>query len=413
MKTYIPTDIIAKKRDKKQLTAEEIRFLVDSYTDGLLPDYQMASFLMAVYLNGMNDEETAAMTEAMVNSGDILDFSEIEGIKADKHSTGGVGDKTTLVLVPILAAAGVKTVKMSGRGLGFTGGTIDKLQSIKGYRTALSEEEIHRELRTLNAVMIGATGDIAPADKKIYALRDVTATVESIPLIASSIMSKKIACGADVIVIDIKVGSGAFMKTMAEAEELSRRLIKIGESFGRRVDTVFGSMDDVLGYAVGNLLEVREALETLRGRGPRDLTDLCLEIAQKIIDAADIKADAAEILASGKALEYFGKIVTAQGGDLSSIDDPNRNAPFVREVKAPKSGTIAAVNAAEVGMTAGMLGAGRLRKEDEIDPLAGITAAKKLGDEVKAGEVIAVLYTSNESVLDDAEKRLLAAYDLK
>ncbi|MBP5717787.1 MAG: thymidine phosphorylase, partial [Abditibacteriota bacterium] len=307
MKTYIPTDIIAKKRDKKQLTAEEIRFLVDSYTDGLLPDYQMASFLMAVYLNGMNDEETAAMTDAMVNSGDILDFSEIEGIKADKHSTGGVGDKTTLVLVPILAAAGVKTVKMSGRGLGFTGGTIDKLQSIKGYRTALTEEEIHRELRTLNAVMIGATGDIAPADKKIYALRDVTATVESIPLIASSIMSKKIACGADVIVIDIKVGSGAFMKTMAEAEELSRRLIKIGESFGRRVDTVFGSMDDVLGYAVGNLLEVREALETLRGRGPRDLTDLCLEIAQKIIDAADIKADAAEILASGKALEYFGK----------------------------------------------------------------------------------------------------------
>lgn len=412
MKMYIPTDIIAKKRDDFTLDAQEIAFMVEGFTNDTIPDYQFASFLMALFLRGITDKETIALTNAMIKSGDIVDLSDICTISADKHSTGGVGDKTTPIIVPILAACGIKTVKMSGRGLCFTGGTIDKLESISGYRTVLTENEIKEQIKKIGAVMIGATHNIAPADKKIYALRDATATVENIGLIASSIMSKKIACGADIILIDIKTGSGAFMKTQNDAEELSRILIKIGSHFGKKVDTIISPMNDVLGNAVGNLIEMREVYATLKGHGPNDLIELCCKIAQKIIELAEIDENAKEILASGRALKKFEEIVVAQNGDIKSIDDKNRNAKYSFDIKAQKSGIINEINVSEIGFAASMLGAGRMKKEDVIDAAAGIIVNKKLTDRIKVGETIATLYTNNEKSIEAAATKVYLSYKI-
>lgn len=411
-------DIIHKKRDGFPLTDEEISFVVQGCTDGSIPDYQLSALMMAIYFQGLDPHETAVLTDRMAHSGDLVDLSGIQGFKADKHSTGGVGDKTTMVVAPIVAACGVPVAKMSGRGLGHTGGTADKLESIPGFCVELSPEEFIRTVNTVGACVVGQSGDLAPADKKLYALRDVTATVESIPLIAASIMSKKIAAGADGIVLDVKVGSGAFMKTLEDAVRLAETMVQIGEAVGRRTVALITNMDAPLGNAVGNTLEVREAVETLEGHGPSELTTICRELAANMLYLAG-KGDiihcnklAREAILTGAALAKFKEMVAAQGGDVSVIEDTQKlpTASDFRRVKAPMDGYITHIDAEKCGLAAAMLGAGRQAKGDAIDYTAGIYFKMNLGEQVDGGFEFARLYTSGDPArFDEAERLFLEA----
>ena len=413
-------DLIVKKRDGGNLTKEEIFFWINGYVSGEIPDYQTAAMLMAIYYEGMAKEELGNLTMAMARSGDMVDLSPISGCKVDKHSTGGVGDKTTMIIGPMVAANGVKVAKMSGRGLGFTGGTIDKLEAIPGFRTALDREEFFRIVNEHGISVAGQSGNLVPADKKMYALRDVTGTVESIPLIASSIMSKKLASGSDAILLDVKTGSGAFMKTIEDAEKLAETMTSIGRHWGRRMAAMITNMDQPLGMAVGNTLEVIEAIETLKGHGPEDLTQLCLDLAAEMMVLAgkgsrDIcRRMALETLTSGRAFEKWKEMVSAQGGDVTLMDHPERfpAAPYSRNILAPCDGYIAHLDAEGCGIAASLLGAGRAKKEDRIDVAAGIRFLKKCGDPVKKGEPVALLYTSVQECLDKAEEKMRQSLEI-
>ncbi|WP_367569342.1 pyrimidine-nucleoside phosphorylase [Lacrimispora sp.] len=410
-------DVIAKKRNGEILTEEEIRFMIEGYVKGDIPDYQMSAMLMAVYLKGMSDEETAILTDAVAHSGDMVDLSRIEGIKVDKHSTGGVGDKTTLVVAPMVAACGVKVAKMSGRGLGHTGGTVDKMEAIPGMRTTLTEEEFFSVVNSTGLSVIGQSGNLAPADKKLYALRDVTATVDSIPLIAASIMSKKLAAGNDCILLDVKTGSGAFMKTLEDSITLAEKMVAIGEHSGKKTMALITNMDIPLGSLIGNSLEVIEAVETLQGKGPGDLTEVCLSLAAGMLFLAgkgsldECREMAEKTIADGSALKKLAAMVEAQGGDPAVITDPSlfAKAPFEKEVKALKSGYITHMNTEQCGIASSLLGAGRITKESQIDYTAGIALKKKVGQQVEEGETIAVLYASKRDLFADAEHELLKA----
>ncbi len=411
-------EIIEKKRDGYELSPEEIRFFVDGFTRGEIPDYQAAAFLMAVYFRGMTPRETADLTLAMAYSGRVLDLHDIAPVVVDKHSTGGVGDKVSLVVVPLVAAAGLPVGKMSGRGLSFTGGTIDKLESIRGFRVELTVEEFREQLRRVGAVLCGQSADLAPADGKFYALRDVTGTVPSIPLIAASIMSKKIAAGADAIVLDVKVGNGAFMKTLEDARALAQRMVDIGSALGRRVVAVISDMNQPLGQAVGNALEVKEAIATLRSDGPQDFREHCLTIAAYMLylggrvgSAAEGRRLAEETLSSGAAWEKFRALVAAQGGDVEQIEEPERlpRARLIREIPAPAEGYIAEVRAYEVGMAAVALGAGRTKKGEPIDPAVGILVHRKVGDPVRRGEPLFTVHANAEERLAEAQAWLSRA----
>ncbi len=412
-------DIIIRKRDGHTLSTEEIDFFIQGVVTGTIPDYQTAAWLMAVLLNGMDRRETVDLTMAMVRSGGQMDLSDISDFVADKHSTGGVGDKTTLVVAPLVAAAGVDVGKMSGRGLGFTGGTLDKLESIPGYRTDLSVEEFRAQLQRVGVVVTGQTAELAPADGKLYALRDVTGTVDSLPLIASSIMSKKIAAGADGIVLDVKVGDGAFMQTQEEALALARLMVEIGQGVGRKVRAVISDMHQPLGDAVGNTLELLEAMDTLRGGGPADFRQHCLVIAGQMLllagqagDAEEAQARLASLLDDGPAWAKFREWIAAQGGDLAYVDDPARlpAARFVQPLPAPRSGYIARLNAREVGLTSALLGGGRSKKGDPVDHSVGIVLQAKIGDRVEAGQPLLTIYANDEGQMAEAQRRLLAAY---
>ena len=409
--------ILRKKRDNLQLTKEELCFFANAAATGSVPDYQLSAMLMAMYLNPLDARETADLTLAMAHSGDMADLSGIEGVKGDKHSTGGVGDKTTLIVAPVAAACGVKMAKMSGRGLGHTGGTIDKLESIPGFQTTLSRERFLQIVNETGLCVIGASGDLCPADKALYALRDVTETVSSIPLIASSIMSKKLAGGADCIVLDVKCGSGAFMKTEQEARALAAAMVEIGKRAGRRVAAVLTNMDLPLGCAVGNAVEVQEAVAVLNGKGPADLRTVALALASTLLvlcgkgTRAQCETMAADAIDSGKALQAFVRMVEAQGGDADYIRDPSRfpQAKIQRALKAPQRGYIAAMDAEQIGRVCVLLGAGRRTKEDKIDPCAGLLLCKKTGDFVEAGEPLATLLCENEALLPEAERAFLDA----
>ncbi|WP_019165776.1 pyrimidine-nucleoside phosphorylase [Staphylococcus delphini] len=400
-------DIIAKKRDGHALTKEEIEFVVNGYTNDDIPDYQMSSLAMAIFFQDMTDEERAYLTMAMVESGDQIDLSNIEGIKVDKHSTGGVGDTTTLVLAPLVAALDVPVAKMSGRGLGHTGGTIDKLESVEGFHVEISEEEFVKLVNEDKVAVIGQTGNLTPADKKIYALRDVTATVNSIPLIASSIMSKKIAAGADAIVLDVKTGNGAFMKTVEDAEQLAHAMVKIGNQVGRQTMAIISDMSQPLGRAIGNALELQEAIDTLKGEGPEDLTELVLTLgsqmvvlAQKAKDLDEARGMLQEVIDNGKALEKFKTFLSNQGGDASVVDDPSKlpSAQYQFELPAKRSGVVSEMIANEIGIASMMLGAGRQTKEDVIDLVVGLVLNKKVGDRVEEGESLLTIYANSEDV---------------
>ncbi|GAB2697052.1 pyrimidine-nucleoside phosphorylase [Paenibacillus thermoaerophilus] len=396
-------DLIRKKRDGGELTPDEIAFLIRGYVEGTVPDYQMSAWAMAVVWRGMTPAETASLTLEMARSGDQVDLGPIEGIKVDKHSTGGVGDKTTILLAPLVASAGVPVAKMSGRGLGHTGGTIDKLESIPGFRVELSREQFLEQVSRHGLAVISQSGNITPADKLLYGLRDVTATVESIPLIASSIMSKKIAAGADAIVLDVKVGGGAFMKTLDEAISLAEAMVRIGTDVGRETIAVLTSMDQPLGLAIGNALEVREAIETLKGGGPADLKELCLTLGAHMLvlggvadDETSARAKLEERLSSGYALKKLKELIAAQGGSPSVVDNPAMlpSASRVLEVKAEESGYVSGIEAERLGIAAMLLGAGRETKADAIDPAAGVVLRRKVGDEVAAGDVLAELHVN-------------------
>lgn len=411
-------DIITKKRDGGELTPEEIRFFIDNYVKDRIPDYQASALLMAIYFRGLSRAETFALTEAMEFSGDVEDLSDLPGVKVDKHSTGGVGDKTTLVVAPVAAAAGVTVAKMSGRGLGFTGGTADKLEAIPGFRTRLEPAEFHRQLEELGLAVITQTGSITPADKKIYALRDVTGTVESPGLIASSIMSKKLAAGSDGIVLDVKCGSGALLKDLAEAENMADLMIDIGRKAGRKMVAVISDMSQPLGRAVGNALEVEEAVQVLKGGGPEDLRQLCLELAGEMIwiggraeSFEEGKETARQVLSDGRALEKFRQMVRRQGGDDRIVEEPERmgSSRYSRDVLAGRTGFIAETDTREIGRASQHLGAGRLRKEDEIDFTAGIRMHVRIGDFVKEGDVLATLYGADSRRLEEAEIIMEAA----
>lgn len=411
-------DIITKKRDGGELSPEEIHFFIDNYVKGSIPDYQASALLMAIYFRGLSRAETFALTEAMEFSGDVEDLSDLPGVKVDKHSTGGVGDKTTLVVAPVAAAAGVTVAKMSGRGLGFTGGTADKLEAIPGFRTRLDPEEFRRQLAELGLAVITQTGSITPADKKIYALRDVTGTVESPGLIASSIMSKKLAAGSDGIVLDVKCGSGALLKDLAEAENMAELMIDIGRNAGRKMVAVISDMSQPLGQAVGNALEVEEAVQVLKGGGPEDLRQLCLELAGEMIwiggraeSFQEGKNIARKVLEDGSALEKFREMVRRQGGDDRIIEEPERmgSSRYSRDVFAERDGFIAEMAAQEIGRASQHLGAGRLRKEDEIDFTAGIRMHVRIGNFVKEGDVLATLYGADSRRLEEAETIIEAA----
>ena len=406
-------DIIEKKRDGKPLSKEEIEFFIKGYTNGDIPDYQASSLAMSIFFQDMNEEERAHLTMAMVNSGDVIDLSDIEGIKVDKHSTGGVGDTTTLVLAPLVASVGVPVAKMSGRGLGHTGGTIDKLESAKGFHVELTEDEFIKLVNENQVAVMGQSGNLTPADKKLYALRDVTGTVNSIPLIASSIMSKKIAAGADAIVLDVKTGSGAFMKTLEDAEALAHAMVSIGNNVGRNTMAIISDMSQPLGNAIGNGLELKEAIETLQGHGPEDLTELVLTLGSQMVvlaKKADNLKDARELLEasiqSGKALDKFKTFISNQGGDVSVIERPDslEDAKFKIEYTAKQDGFISEMVANEIGVASMMLGAGRQTKEDMIDLSVGIVLNKKVGDEVNAGESILTIHSNKENVNDIFDK---------
>ncbi|MDR7400643.1 MAG: pyrimidine-nucleoside phosphorylase [Armatimonadota bacterium] len=412
-------ELIQKKRDGGELTPQEIADLLSGYLSGQIPDYQMSAFLMAVYFRGMTARETAEFALAMVRSGRTVDLSAIPGVKVDKHSTGGVGDKTSLVLIPLVAAAGAPVAKLSGRGLGHTGGTIDKLESIPGFRTEMDLREFVAQVIRIGCAIVATTADLVPADKKLYALRDVTATVDSIPLIASSIMSKKIAGGADAIVLDVKTGSGAFMKTLDGARQLARVMVDIGAQVGRRTVAVISDMDQPLGRAVGNALEVEEALQTLRGDGPSDLRDLCLTLGAHMVvlaGRASAPPQAREMLQraldSGQALERFARMVSAQGGDPRVVDDPSLlpRAPVVVPVPAPAGGVVEAVDAQAIGLAAMALGAGRATTTDVIDPAVGIVLERKVGQTVGRGDPLARVHARDRAHAEEAVTRVQRAY---
>lgn len=408
-----PLQLILAKRAGGEHSAAELKEFLDGYVAGAVPDYQVAAWLMAVCWRGMTQQETADLTQAMAHSGDVLDLADLPNT-VDKHSTGGVGDKTTLVLAPLLAAMGGTVAKMSGRGLGHTGGTVDKLESIPGFRASLSDEEFLAVAHGVGVVVTGQSKDLAPADGLLYALRDATGTVESLPLIASSVMSKKLAGGAKSIVLDVKVGSGAFMKTVADARALAEAMVSIGRLNGRNVRAVLSSMAQPLGHMVGNAMEVTEAIGCLRGEGPADLLELCLVLAQEVLEAAGLPAGREELLAaigSGRAMERFEAWIGAQGGDLRSLDHLER-APDQWLLRAPRSGTVAVVDALAVGRAAGLLGGGRSRKGDAIDVGVGVELHAKVGDEVAAGEVLATLWHRGGRGLDAAQEQVTSAYGI-
>ncbi|MDN7241148.1 pyrimidine-nucleoside phosphorylase [Planococcus sp. N028] len=402
-------DLIEKKRDGFELSTEEIQFIVTGYTKGEIADYQMSAFLMAVYFQNMTDRERADLTLAMAASGDQIDLSAIEGIKVDKHSTGGVGDTTTLVLGPLVAACGVPVAKMSGRGLGHTGGTIDKLEAIEGFHVELSTEDFIKQVNDIKVAVIGQSGNLTPADKKLYALRDVTATVNSIPLIASSIMSKKIAAGANAIVLDVKTGEGAFMKTEEDAKELAHAMVGIGNATGRQTMAIISDMGQPLGYAIGNALEVKEAIETLQGNGPEDLTELCLVLGSQMVVVGgkaetleEARAMLLQVIENGEALKIFKQFIESQGGNPAVVDDVNLlpQAQFKTEVPSKAEGYISNMVADDIGTAAMLLGAGRATKESEIDLAVGLVLHKKVGDFVSEGESIATVYSNTEDVAE-------------
>ena len=415
------TDLIVKKRDGGELSHEEINFMIDGYTQGQIPDYQMSAMCMAILLRGMSDRETLDMTMAMVHSGETLDLSPIQGVKGDKHSTGGVGDKTSLVLCPMVAACGLKVAKMSGRGLGHTGGTIDKLESFPGFTTGISEETFFKNVNEIGIAIAGQTADLVPADKKLYALRDVTGTVPSIPLIVSSIMSKKLASGADVIVLDVKCGSGAFMKTEQEARTLAQGLTRIGRLAGRKCAAVITDMDQPLGWAVGNALEVKEAISVLKGEKGGDLLELCLTLGSCMLTEAGLagsieeaRAKLEKTISDGTALEKLSQMVTAQQGDGRDVYDTSRLplAPVQLEVPALESGFVSRIEAEQVGLVSMHLGGGRATKDSEIDLSVGLVLHKKVGDSVEAGESLATIHASSQEKAAEAAELLRACYSL-
>jgi pyrimidine-nucleoside phosphorylase len=400
-------DLIEKKRDGHELTTEEIKYIINGYTDGSIPDYQVSALTMAIFFQGMTEKERADLTMAMVESGDQINLSEIQGIKVDKHSTGGVGDTTTLVLGPLVAALDVPVAKMSGRGLGHTGGTIDKLEAVKGFHVEIENKEFIDLVNKNKIAVIGQSGNLTPADKKLYALRDVTATVNSIPLIAGSIMSKKIAAGADAIVLDVKTGAGAFMKTIEDSRELAKAMVGIGNNVGRRTMAVISDMSQPLGFAIGNALEVKEAIDTLKGEGPEDLTELCLTLGSHMVYLAEKASSLAEartmlenVIKDGSALEKFKVFLSSQGGDTSIVDDPSKmpQAQFTFELEAKEDGYVSEIVADEVGTAAMKLGAGRATKESVIDLAVGLVLRKKIGDQVKKGESLVTIYSNFEDV---------------
>ncbi|WP_233881137.1 pyrimidine-nucleoside phosphorylase [Virgibacillus halodenitrificans] len=400
-------DIIEKKRDGEELTSEEINYFIEGYTNGDIPDYQTSALLMAIYFQDMTEEERANLTLAMVESGDQINLSDINGVKVDKHSTGGVGDTTTLILAPLVASVSVPVAKMSGRGLGHTGGTIDKLESVPGFHVEISNDEFINLVNRNKVAVIGQSGNLTPADKKIYGLRDVTATVSSIPLIASSIMSKKIASGADAIVLDVKTGSGAFMKDLKDAQSLAKAMVSIGNKVGRNTMAVISDMSQPLGYAIGNALEVKEAIETLKGKGPEDLTELCLTLGSQMVVLAkqaenldEARNKLEENLRNGKAFEKFKEFLESQGGDPSVADQPELlpQAKYKIDVPAKEAGTVSEIVANEIGTAAMMLGAGRATKESEIDLGVGIVLHKKIGDSVEKGETLLTVHSNKEDI---------------
>ncbi|RNB75130.1 pyrimidine-nucleoside phosphorylase [Brevibacillus panacihumi] len=412
-------DIIAKKRDGGELSTEEIRFLVTGYTEGSIPDYQMSAWAMAVLFRGMTARETGDLTLAMAGSGEQLDLSSLPGVKVDKHSTGGVGDKITLVVAPLVAAAGIPVAKMSGRGLGYSGGTIDKLESFTGYQVERSREQFLQQVRDIGVSVIGQSGNLTPADKKLYALRDVTATVEAVPLIASSIMSKKIAAGADAILLDVKVGKGAFMKSLEQAETLARAMVEIGSQVGRKTVAVISDMNQPLGFAVGNALEVKEAIATLAGKGPEDLTELALAIGSRMLVLGGLVSSVdegreklAEIMASGKAVDKLAEMVEAQGGVKDEVYSPEKlpQAQILHAILAKEDGYVNEIDAEAIGHASVVLGAGRQTKDMPIDLAVGIVLHKKRGDQVSAGEPLATIHANQETLLGSALEAMQDAF---
>jgi pyrimidine-nucleoside phosphorylase len=413
-------ELIERKRDGHELSESEIDYVIQGYTSGEIPDYQMSAFAMAIYFQGMSSEERVHLTMAMVESGEQIDLSGIQGIKVDKHSTGGVGDTTTMVVAPMVAAVGVPVAKMSGRGLGHTGGTIDKLESVPGFHVEIDNKQFNHLVNTNHIAVVGQSGNLTPADKKLYGLRDVTATVESIPLIASSIMSKKIASGADAIVLDVKIGSGAFMKKLSDAQELARCMVDIGNRVGRTTVAIISDMNQPLGNAVGNALEIREAIDTLQGRGSRNLYELCLTLGSHMVLLAhkvDTLEDARKLLedavVSGKALDTFRMFLAAQGGDAKVIEDPSRlpTAPFIYQLKAMEDGFIASIEADQIGTAAMLLGAGRQTKDSVIDLSVGIVLHRKIGDAVQKGNALVTIHANSEQN-QEVEQIIYAAYGI-
>lgn len=415
-------DLIMKKRNGNVLSDEEIDFMVQGYTKGDIPDYQMSAMTMAIYFQGMNEQETLALTMAMAHSGDMLDLSDINGVKVDKHSTGGVGDKTSLALTPMVAALGVPVAKMSGRGLGHTGGTIDKLESFEGFSTTISEECFKDNVNSIGIAIMGQTADLAPADKKLYALRDVTATVDNMSLIASSIMSKKLAAGADAIVLDVKTGSGAFMKEEEDAFELAKEMVKIGNGAGRKTSAVISDMDQPLGFAVGNVLEVKEAIDTLKGNGPEDFVELCLTLGSHMVVAAQKAQDVEEarkmlerVIEDGSALDKLAAFIEAQGGDKELVYHPEKLplASIIEAIPSPTEGYIDHIECDEIGICSLILGGGRETKESEIDLAVGLVLERKVGDYVKQGETLAVIHANDLEKMKIAKERFLKAYSFR
>lgn len=413
-------DLIHKKRDGKELTKEEINYIVTGYTNGDIPDYQMSALLMAIYFNSMTEQETAIFTNEVAHSGEMVDLSGIEGVKVDKHSTGGVGDKTTLIIAPIVASYGVKVAKMSGRGLGHTGGTVDKMESIPGMKTTLETEDFIKQVNDIGLAVIGQSSNLAPADKKLYALRDVTATVDSIPLIACSIMSKKLAAGNDAILLDVKTGSGAFMKTLDDSIELAKAMVSIGKHAGKNTVALITEMDIPLGHMIGNSLEIIEVVETLKGHGPKDLTDVAINLAANMLYLAgkgeieETRLMAKNAIESGQAFNKLLDLVRSQGGDTSYLEatDKFEKSKYIVEVKSDKAGYIHAMDTEGIGIASVILGAGRKTVEDQIDFSAGIEMVKKTGDKVEKDDTLAIIYTNNQASIKEATDKLLASYTI-